>query len=133
MTKLTASVAATVGLAIVATLVARAASETTQSPHAIALKLVVESQSDQLRLLDPAHSDLDTLARDWSVVRPIAPGVVDSTHWFTVTYSIDGKVKASWNVNTRTGEIGPQAFHGVKRVPPNNALERERGHAASEG
>ena len=47
----------------------------------------------------------DTEERRWTVVRPFGPGLVDSTHWFTVTFSIEATEKLSWQVDTRKQEV----------------------------
>ena len=47
----------------------------------------------------------DVKRRGWTVQRPFGPGVIDSTHWFNVTYQIDGKPVAKWFVDTRKREV----------------------------
>ena len=71
------------------------------SPHASALMLVFESQRDEIRKVDREKWWHDVKEREWVVKRPFYPGVIDSTHTFTVTYRIDGKVAQSWMVDTR--------------------------------
>ncbi len=82
------------------------------SPHADAIALVLRTQADVIRKVEaPGRIDgtgdelwwHDTVERTWSVKRPFAPGFFDSTHWFIVTYRIDGKIAASWMVDTRKG------------------------------
>ena len=80
-----------------------------ESPHAHAIRLVMQTRGDEIRKLD--HNGnwwQDTEERSWSAKRPFSPGVIDSTHYFSVSYSIDGHVVRSWSVNTRTGQVaGP--------------------------
>lgn len=47
----------------------------------------------------------DTISRSWSAIRPIAPGVTDSTHAFIVSYSIKDQTVATWGVDTREKTI----------------------------
>jgi len=77
-----------------------------EPPHAQAIRLVMQTRSEEIRKLDKG-SDWwhDTKDRTWSAKRPVSPGVLDSTHYFTVSYSIDGHVVGSWSVNTRTGQV----------------------------
>ncbi|WP_457095884.1 hypothetical protein [Lysobacter sp. P5_B9] len=81
----------------------------TESPHAQAIRLVMEIRADEIRKLDKDPDWWhDTKERAWSAKRPFGPGVVDSTHYFMVSYAIDGHVVGSWSVNTRTGQVaGP--------------------------
>lgn len=77
-----------------------------ESPHAAAIRLVMTSRSAEVRKLDQSPDWWhDTKERVWSVKRPFGPGVVDSTHYFQVSYSIDGQVVGTWSVNTRTGQV----------------------------
>jgi len=73
------------------------------SPHAIALALILEKQGARIAGAEPDADSrwFDTSVREWRVQRPWAPGVTNTTEFFTVTYLIDGKKSASWNVNTR--------------------------------
>ncbi|GAB3361917.1 hypothetical protein [Lysobacter tyrosinilyticus] len=77
-----------------------------ESPHAAAIRLVMTSRSAEVRKLDQ-NPDWwhDTKERAWSAKRPFGPGIVDSTHYFQVSYSIDGQVVGTWSVNTRTGQV----------------------------
>jgi hypothetical protein len=103
-----------------------AASATTQatrtlsgpSPHAEALRLVLERCGPEIDAMEKAASGapingdsewwFDTKRRGWTVQRPFGPGVFDSTHWFNVQYEIDGKVVATWSVDTRERTVrGP--------------------------
>jgi len=69
-----------------------------------AIQLVLETQQDKIQSVDnPADSSHDTKERSWSVKRPVEPGVLDTTHTFTVTYRIDGVSVASWQVDTKAG------------------------------
>ena len=76
-----------------------------KSPHAAALELVFATQAKRIRELDKGDWWLDTKERTWGVKRPFAPGTIDSTHLFVVTYRIDGKPVAAWNVDTRAGKV----------------------------
>src|SRR5262245_16102651 len=79
------------------------------SPHADAIRLDLQLRVDEIHRLDKSPGWWsDTKERSWSARRPFGPGVVDSTHYFQVSYSIDGKVVGTWAVNTRTGQVaGP--------------------------
>jgi len=90
------------------------------SPHAEALRLVLERCGPAIDALDKAASGppinredrwwFDTERRGWTVKRLFGPGIFDSTHWFDVQYEIDGKVVATWSVDTRKGTVrGPIA------------------------
>ena len=81
----------------------------TESPHAQAIRLVTQVRADEIKGVDD-NPDWwhDTKERVWSVKRPFAPGMIDSTHYFVVSYTIDGRVVGTWSVNTRTGQVaGP--------------------------
>ena len=82
---------------------------TAESPHAQAIRLVMETRGDEIRKLDRTPDWWhDTKERARSAKRPFGPGVVDSTHYFMVSYAIGGHVVGSWSVNTRTGRVaGP--------------------------
>ena len=49
----------------------------------------------------------DTITRSWTAQRPYAPGVIDSTHFFVVTYSINNKPVSYWAVDTEKKKITP--------------------------
>ena len=76
-----------------------------ESPHATALRLVFDTQMSQIRDVEKEDWWLDTKERTWAVQRLFAPGYFDSTHWFNVTYRIDGKEAASWLVDTARGQV----------------------------
>ena len=77
-----------------------------ESPHAAAIRLVMTSRSNEIEKLDQSSEWWhDTKERVWSVKRPFGPGIIDSTHYFQVNYSIDGRVVGTWSVNTRTGQV----------------------------
>jgi RNA polymerase sigma factor (sigma-70 family) len=80
---------------------ARKAERPEQSPHAAALELVFQKAADRIRNVDRANWWHDTEERAWLVQRPFAPGTIDSTHLFTVSYRIGGKQVAAWQVDTR--------------------------------
>ena len=77
-----------------------------ESPHAQAIRLVMQARASEIEKLD-SSSDWwhDTKERTWSAKRPFGPGVIDSTHFFNVTYAIEGSVVGTWAVNTRTGQV----------------------------
>jgi hypothetical protein len=78
-----------------------------EAPQSAAIRLVMVQRADELRRLDPPEGALfDTKVRTWTAKRPVAPGVLDSRHYFEVTYAIDGEVLARWAVNTRHGLVG---------------------------
>jgi hypothetical protein len=76
-----------------------------KSPHAAALELVFQKAAERIRAVDTANWWHDTEERGWIVRRPFAPGTIDSTHLFNVTYQIAGKPVASWLVDTRKGTV----------------------------
>lgn len=93
------------------------AGEETASPQADAIALVIEKQQKEIAQIELAYFKEngvdwwrgeieqyrwhDTITRSWSAVRPVAPGIIDSTHSFVVAYSINDKAVASWSVDTR--------------------------------
>jgi hypothetical protein len=91
-------------------------------PHCEALALVWKKQPDQIKELELRHANaeqkkqkeyvgadsrwwFDTDERRWTVARPFAPGGIDSTHWFTVTYIVGASEKLSWHVDTSKQEV----------------------------
>jgi hypothetical protein len=76
-----------------------------KSPHAAALELIFRQEAAHIRAVDKGDWWMDTKERTWSVRRPFAPGGIDSTHLFDVSYRIDGKEAAAWFVDTRTGKV----------------------------
>jgi hypothetical protein len=72
-----------------------------RSPHAAALELVYEKVPERIRAVDRENWWHDTEERGWMVRRPFAPGFIDSTQLFIVTYRIGDKQAASWLVDTR--------------------------------
>lgn len=99
--------------------------ESRKSPHAEAIALVMERQREEiakakLRYFKDKGTDWfkgaaeqywwhDTIQRSWYAGRPFAPGVIDSTHFFLVSYLIGGIVIARWSVDTRkrTAQLVP--------------------------
>jgi len=99
--------------------------ESRNSPHAEAIALVMESQREEiakaeLKYFQEKGTDWfkggaeqywwhDTIQRSWYAGRPFAPGVIDSTHFFLVSYSIGDIVIARWSVDTRkrTAQLVP--------------------------
>jgi len=75
------------------------------SPHAEALRLVFEQCADRIAAVETEHWWFDTKSREWTATRPCAPGIIDSTHLFLVRYRIDGKLAASWMVDTRARTV----------------------------
>jgi len=84
-------------------------------PHNDALLLVWRTQQEAIRKLELQHASaaqkkqkeyvsaaerwwFDTDNRQWKVSRDVSPGVLDSTHWFSVSYVIDGNTVGSWFV-----------------------------------
>jgi hypothetical protein len=91
-------------------------------PHCEALSLVWDTQSERIKTFEVQHAQaeqskqkeyvsaegrwwFDTDGRSWEVVRPISPGTIDSTHMFIVKYLIEGKVVASWGVDTSKKQV----------------------------
>ncbi|TZF80714.1 hypothetical protein [Cognatilysobacter lacus] len=102
----TIALALIVGIGTFAPALAAELAPTEQSPHAEAIRLVMQLRPAEIRNLENApHRWHDTEERSWQVKRPFGPGIVDSTHYFVVTYSIGGKVVGTWQVNTRTHQV----------------------------
>jgi hypothetical protein len=76
-----------------------------QTPHAAALDLVFREGLATIREANKDDWWHDTKSHDWQVQRPFAPGFLDSTHMFTVTYKIDGKSMAAWSVDTKKNKV----------------------------
>jgi hypothetical protein len=91
-------------------------------PHCEALTLVWNTQADLIKTTETQRAKLevakqkesigaegrwwfDTDERGWKVTRPFAPGQIDSTHIFLVTYTISGSKVISWTVDTRKKEV----------------------------
>ncbi len=91
-------------------------------PHCEALPLVQNSQQKLIREVETLHAKaeqakqkeyisaesrwwFDAEERNWEVTRPVEPGTLDSTLWFNVYYSINGKVVAQWFVDTREKRV----------------------------
>jgi len=103
------------------------ADDVDNSPHAAALELIFASQQSAIAEVDRGNRWHDVQERQWLVKRPFYPGVIDSTHLFEVDYRIDGKVVASWLVDTRKksvtrGESAP----AKKKVRKAKKAEREQ-------
>ncbi len=79
-----------------------------ESPHVQALALVFQSQQAKIREIDQENWWFDTKERQWVVRRPFAPGQIDSTHMFVVSYRIDGKEVFNWSVDTRQKTVSAQ-------------------------
>ena len=91
---------------VVGLTIAHAGIESEEPTHAIAVRLVMEQRAAQVLAIDPAKDWWhDTKRRTWSAQRPYEPGISDSTHFIHVTYEIDGRTMASWNVNTKTRQV----------------------------
>ena|SRR5260370_28864136 len=96
------------------------------SPHGEAISLVIESKRahiekleaeqfrvtgiDKLSGISQEHWWHDTVERSWSASRPFAPGVIDSTHYFIVSYRIAHAEVGRWSVDThkRTARLLPK-------------------------
>ena len=90
-------------LLVIAALPAFAQDSPETSPST-AIQVVLDTQQDKLRAVDSPDSWWhDAKERSWSVKRPVEPGILDTTHTFSVTYRIDGAMVASWQVDTRSG------------------------------
>jgi hypothetical protein len=76
-----------------------------KSPHSEALQLVFTKEKERIRTIDQEVWWIDDKERAWSVKRPFEPGFIDSTHWFVVRYSVDGKVVSSWSVDIETKDV----------------------------
>jgi hypothetical protein len=88
-----------------------------RSPHAGALALVFQKAAERIRAVDGGNWWHDVEERTWTVQRPFAPGVIDSTHLFTVVYQIGGQRVAAWQVNTRDGTVSEITTDQRKQQP----------------
>ena len=71
---------------------------------ATAVRIVLDTQMDKIRSVDnPKDWWHDTKERSWSAKRPVEPGILDTTHTFTVIYRINEVAVAAWQVDTRAG------------------------------
>jgi hypothetical protein len=100
----------------------------TESPHGQALSLVLSTQQKAIRDMEKQAGSLrlvgkedswwfDTSRRTWTVARPFAPGMIDSTHMFTVRYAIDGNEVGAWSVDTQGLKVTPEAKAGASTAP----------------
>jgi len=100
-----------------------------RSPHAEALALVMETQQEVIQEVEKECPWwFDTMTRNWNVKRPVAPGLIDSTHMFTVTYTIDEDVVAIWSVNTNPEYKGEKVelINSTPKSAPDLRAEREK-------
>ena len=85
--------------------------EQDRNPVIDAINLVANTQRDEIRAADRrvANADwwVDALDREWIVKRPFGPGLFDSTHWFYVSYKVNGRVLMSWFVDLAKGTVSP--------------------------
>lgn len=76
---------------------------TGRNPVLEAINLVATRQRAEIQAADRKVSESDwwsdTLERDWIVKRPFGPGIFDSTHWFYVSYKVNGRILMSWFVD----------------------------------
>jgi hypothetical protein len=92
--------------------------ETETSPHAEAIRLVFDNQQKFIRELDKENWWHDVKKREWVVERPFAPGIMDSTHMFTVYYKIDGKEVEAWIVDTEKRTVDARSGRMNKNYKP---------------
>jgi hypothetical protein len=76
-----------------------------RSPQAEAIELVSRTAIGDVRKAYPRDWWTDTDVHTWSVRRIFSPGRIDSTHDFFVSYSVNGKLQASWLVNTNSRSV----------------------------
>jgi hypothetical protein len=92
-----------------------------RNPVLEAINLVATTQRAEIQAADRKVSESDwwsdTLERDWIVKRPFGPGIFDSTHWFYVSYKVNGRILMSWFVDLNKGTVSDIA-------PP----EKQSGH-----
>lgn len=88
-----------------------------RNPIIEAIDLVATRQRTAIRAADRKVSESnwwsDTLQREWIVRRPFGPGIFDSTHWFYVSYKVNGRILMSWFVDVRKHTVSDVA-------PPEN-------------
>lgn len=89
---------------------ALAAAATGEATPSAALRLVPGTQADAIARVDAAHSvhEHDTQFHAWTVQRPVAPGILDTTHTCVVSNRIDGETVARWAVDTRERRVTPR-------------------------
>ena len=97
----------------------------TESPHAEAIRLVMELCADEIRKVDGSSEWWhDTKERSWSARRRAAPGVMDTTDNIEVSYLIDGDVVASWSVWLRKRFVSCESDLSDSSDPrPNNSFK----------
>lgn len=76
-----------------------------RSPQADAIELVSHSAAADIRKAYPNDWWTDTDVHTWSVRRIFGPGYFDTTHDFFISYSVNGKLRASWLVNTNAKSV----------------------------
>lgn len=75
-----------------------------ESPHAVAIRLVLHTKAQQIADVDnPDGWWHDAKERTWSVTRLSEPGFIEATPIFVVSYKIDGVAMATWRVDIRAG------------------------------
>lgn len=84
------------------------------SPHATALELVFQTQQKRIREADAENWWHDTKERTWVAKRPFAPGNVNSTQMFEVSFRIEGKEVAAWLVDTAHKDVQVVNVRGKK-------------------
>lgn len=90
---------------------AAAAEMAQRNPVIEAINLVATTQRAEILAADRkvANADwwVDALEREWIVKRPFGPGLFDTTHWFYVSYKVNGRVLMSWFVDLSKGTVSP--------------------------
>jgi hypothetical protein len=76
-----------------------------RSPQAEAIELVSQTAIADIRKAYSGDWWTDTDVHTWSVRRTFGPGFIDTTHDFFVSYSVNGKPKASWVINTKARSV----------------------------
>ncbi len=80
-----------------------------RNPVIEAINLVATTQRAEIQAADAkvAGADwwVDALDREWIVRRPFGPGLFDSTHWFYVSYKVNGRILMSWFVDLEKGTV----------------------------
>jgi hypothetical protein len=92
-----------------------------RNPILEAINLVASTQQDEIKAADEKVSESDwwsdTLDREWIVKRPFGPGIFDSTHWFYVSYKVNGRILMSWFVDLNKGtvsDVSPPERHSSR-------------------
>ena len=76
-------------------------------PSVEAVSLVAAFEGTNLQKIDAADWWMDTKKRQWTITRPVGPGVLDSRYQVVVSYSVEDQVRKSWAVDLLSKKVEP--------------------------